>query len=119
MAEKKQLQDEELEKISGGEIFFRPGIPTIADFIYQLNAVRTITVYPPTYSWPITISVKVVGHGIMHTGTCGFVNGYAMYYKYETVDSNLSDLNGWYDSVPSNELQIYNKVSPEGIQILD
>jgi len=122
MSNKKELNDEELEKVNGGEVYFGCGTPTVADFKYKIGDIGTFIMYTsldPNSSQCQHRNCLVKGHAIKRAGAVIQLTGfgsYSMYYKLEFVDRDYAVYDGWYDSFydPSGL-----KRAPADITILD
>jgi len=106
MSEKKELSNEELEKATGGDLYFGWGTPTIENFTHATGSVCRYSIYTsldPNSSSVSTHDLIVKGHAIKRGGAVSFGGwgSYSMYYKFQFVDRQYAAFDGWYDSIPT------------------
>lgn len=123
MSDKKELNNEELQEVSGGIPYLGTGEPTVNNFYHHVGDRINYGQFVDG-NWVSGITYTVVALGKLYTGGNAYVKGYSLYYKLETVDRSKSYLDGWYDYVSTiANLRVIHeeirRVPDTGIQIVE
>jgi len=117
MSKDKQLNNEELEKVSGGVPYIGITEPNEGHFYHHVGDSISYHVYgTPDKSLP-RVDFTVVALGKKLTGSQGLVVGYSLLYKLEAKNRSQSSYDGWYDLVPCGFDTCVQKAPDDGIVV--
>jgi len=119
----KELNNEELEKVSGGTPYLFPAPPSPASFAHQVGEQIYNKLYDETYGQHFWVRFNVVGLGAKNIKNIHNLYSCELFYKLETVDRTISKYDGWYDYETYKTINYENdirlkKVSVAGMTII-
>lgn len=122
MTNKKELENEQLEKANGGLPYIGTTEPTPSHYYYQVGDVAERGFWIDNGNTYFKTNFRITKLGKKQTYKQEPIMGYSLYYRMEPVDRAYAQYDGWYDLVVNltgyKETGI-TRVPDDGIIVVD